>query len=151
MIWLSLKSQIFLYIFICKIIWNCKCEIITFQITLNLTFISKLGDCLEDVGYVGLTLANIVIILLLYVDDIVLMVNSLYGLGKQLIILKELFSSMDMTMTTNKTKVMIIISKRITYDTFVYDNNSLEKVSSYKYLELISITSSIGTIALKKW
>jgi hypothetical protein len=29
---------------------------------------------------------------------------------------------------------MIIKYKRITYDTFVYENNSLEKVSSYKYL-----------------
>ena len=29
---------------------------------------------------------------------------------------------------------MILKSKMITYDTFVYDNNSLEEVPSYKYL-----------------
>ena len=33
-----------------------------------------------------------------------------------------------------KTKVMIVKSNKITYDTFVYDNNNLEEVISYKYL-----------------
>jgi hypothetical protein len=97
-------------------------------------YIDKLEYCLEDAGCVGPTLASIVIILLLYVDDIVLMVKSPYDLGKKLIILKDFFSSMGMTVNTDKTKVMIIKSKRITYDTFVYDNNSLEEVPSYKYL-----------------
>jgi hypothetical protein len=41
---------------------------------------------------------------------------------------------MGMTVNTDKTKVLIIKYKRITYDTFVYDNNSLEEVPSYKYL-----------------
>jgi hypothetical protein len=35
---------------------------------------------------------------------------------------------------TNKTKVMIIKSNNITYDTFVYKKNNLEEVTSYKYL-----------------
>ena len=39
-----------------------------------------------------------------------------------------------MTINTDKTKVMIVKSNKITYDTFVYDNNNLEEVSSYKYL-----------------
>ena len=39
-----------------------------------------------------------------------------------------------MTINTGETKVMIIKSKKITYYTFVYDNNNLEKVTSYKYL-----------------
>jgi hypothetical protein len=41
---------------------------------------------------------------------------------------------MGMTINTNKTKVMIIKSKKITYANFMYDNNSLEEVTSYKYL-----------------
>jgi hypothetical protein len=89
---------------------------------------------LEDTGCVGPTLASIVIILLLYVDDIVLMAKILYDLGKQLITLKDFCSSIGMTVNTDKTKVMIIKSKRITYDTFVYDNNNLEEVPSYMYL-----------------
>ena len=39
-----------------------------------------------------------------------------------------------MTVNTDKTKVMIIKSNKIPYDTFVYDNNNLEEVISYKYL-----------------
>jgi hypothetical protein len=31
---------------------------------------------------------------------------------------------------------MIIKSKNITYDTFLYDNNNLEEVPSYKYLRI---------------
>jgi hypothetical protein len=34
---------------------------------------------------------------------------------------------------TDKTKVMIIKYSKITYDTFVYDNNNSEEVTSYKY------------------
>jgi hypothetical protein len=52
----------------------------------------------------------------------------------QLRILKEFCSNMGMIVNTDKTKVMIIKSNRITYDTFVYDKNNLEEVTSYKYL-----------------
>jgi hypothetical protein len=39
-----------------------------------------------------------------------------------------------MTVNTDKTKVMIIKSDKITYDTFIYDKKILEEVPSYKYL-----------------
>jgi hypothetical protein len=68
-------------------------------------YIDNLEYCLEDVGCVDPTLASIVIILLLYVDDIVLMAKSPYDLGKQLIMLKDFFSSMGITVNTDKTKV----------------------------------------------
>jgi hypothetical protein len=83
-------------------------------------YIDKLEDFLEVACYVGPTLASIVIILLLYTDDIFLMAKSPYGLGKQLITLKNFCSNMGMIVNIDKTKVMIIKSKRITYDTFVY-------------------------------
>jgi hypothetical protein len=89
---------------------------------------------LEDADYDGLTLASIFITILLYVDDIVLMAKSPHDLDKKPITLKDFFSSMGITVNTNKTKVMIIKSKRITYDTFVYENNNLAEVASYKYL-----------------
>jgi hypothetical protein len=81
-------------------------------------------------------LVGIVIILLLYVDDIVLMAMISYDIDKQLKILKGFCSSIGMTINTNKTKVMIIKSKRITYTNFMYDNNILEEVTSYKYLKI---------------
>ena len=62
------------------------------------------------------------------------MVRSPRDLENQLRILKDFCSNMGMTVNTNKTKVMIIKSNKITYDTFVYDNNNLEEVNSYKYI-----------------
>jgi hypothetical protein len=41
---------------------------------------------------------------------------------------------MGMNVNTDKTKVMIIKSNKIPCDTFVYDNNNLEEVTSYKYI-----------------
>jgi hypothetical protein len=52
-------------------------------------------------------------------DDIVLMSKSPYDLSKQRITLKDFFSSMGMTINTEKIKAMIVKSKRITYTTFV--------------------------------
>jgi hypothetical protein len=97
-------------------------------------YIDKLEACLEEASCVGTTLAGIVIILLLYIDDIVLMVRCPFDLNKQLRILKDFCSSIGMSINIDKTKVMIIKSKKITYTNFVYDNNNLEEVNSYKYL-----------------
>ena len=62
------------------------------------------------------------------------MVTSPSDLENQLRILKEFCFNMGMTVNTNKTKVMSIKSNNIAYDTFVYDNDNLEEVTSYKYL-----------------
>jgi hypothetical protein len=59
---------------------------------------------------------------------------SSHDLENQLRILKDFFSNMGMTVNTDKTKVMIIKSNKITYDTFIYEKNNLEEVTSYKYL-----------------
>ena len=41
---------------------------------------------------------------------------------------------MGMIVNIDKTKVMIIKSNNIPYDTFIYDNNNLEEVTSYNNL-----------------
>jgi hypothetical protein len=97
-------------------------------------YIDKLEDCLEKAGCVrpyshwyshqSSSLCH----------DIILMEMSPHDLENQLRILKDFFSNMGMTVNIDKTKVMIIKSNKITYDTFVYDNNNLEEVTSYKYL-----------------
>ena len=63
-------------------------------------YIDKLEGCLEKVGCLGPTLARIVVILLLYVDDIVLMEKCPFDLDKQIRILKVFFSNMFMTIET---------------------------------------------------
>jgi hypothetical protein len=97
-------------------------------------YIDKLKECLEKSGCVDPTLTGIVINLLLYADDIVIMARSPHDLENQLRILKDFCSNMGMTINIDKTKVMIIKSNKISYDTFVYDKNNLEEVTSYKYL-----------------
>jgi hypothetical protein len=99
-------------------------------------YIDKFEDCLEEAGCVAPTFTGIVINPLLYVDDIILMVKSPIDLGKKLRILKDFFSNMGMIVNTDKTNVMIIKSNKITYDTFVYDNNNLKEVTSHKYLAI---------------
>ena len=59
-----------------------------------------------------------------------------FDLDKQLKTLKYFFSNMGMTVNTNKTKIMIIKSKKDTYANFIYDNRNLEEVTSYKYLRI---------------
>ena len=74
-------------------------------------------------------LAGIVIILLLYADDIVLLARCPSDLDKQLRLLKDFFSTMGITVNTDKIKIMIIKSKKDTYANFVHDNSNLEEVS----------------------
>jgi hypothetical protein len=97
-------------------------------------YIDNLEDVLEDVYCVDPTLTSVVIILFLCVGDIILMVESPYDLAEKPIILKEFLSRMGMILNIEKKKVMIFKSKRITYNTLVYDKNSLEEVPPYKYL-----------------
>jgi len=65
-------------------------------------YIDKLEGCLEEVGYAGMILARIVIILLLYVDDIVLMAMCPFDLDNELRILKDFCSRMGMMANTEK-------------------------------------------------
>ena len=102
--------------------------------TLFSIYIDKLEGYLEEAGCDGTILARIVVILLLYVDDIVLFARCPSDLDKQLMLLKDFCSTIGMIVNTEKTKVMIIKSKKDTYAKFMYDNSNLEEVSSYKYL-----------------
>ena len=69
-----------------------------------------------------------------YTDDIVLLARFKSDLDKQLRIIKDLCSTMGMIINIDKTKVILIKSNKVTYDPFLYDNNNLEGVTSYKYL-----------------
>ena len=64
-------------------------------------YIDKIEGCLEEVGCAGTILAGIVIILLLYVDDIVLLARCPSDLEKKLRIIKDFFSIIGMTVSTD--------------------------------------------------
>ena len=52
---------------------------------------------------------------------------------KELRILKDLFCNMGMIANIDKTNVIIIKSENVAYTNFIYENDNLEEVSSYKY------------------
>ena len=101
--------------------------------TLFCIYIDKMEYFMEG-GCVSPTLIGIVINLLLYANAIILITRSPHDIKNQLRILKYIFSNMGITVNTNKTNLMIIKSNNTTYDTFVYEKNNLEEVTSYKYL-----------------
>ena len=65
---------------------------------------------MEEIGCIGTTLVHIA--LLLYTNDIVLLAISHYDFEKHKRIPKYLCFTIDMSMNINKTKVMIIESKK---------------------------------------
>ena len=67
--------------------------------------INKLEGCLEEAHSAGTILAGIVIILLLYADDIILLDRCPFDLDKQLRFLKDFCSTMGMTVNTDKNKL----------------------------------------------
>lgn len=71
-------------------------------------YINKLKGFLKEEGHVSMTLARIVIILLIYVDDIFLIERSPYDLNNQLSILEDFFFHKDMAIKTNKMKFMLV-------------------------------------------
>ena len=62
------------------------------------------------------------------------MARSPYELDKKLSILKDFYSNLGMFFNIDKTKVMIIKSKKDTYAYFVLNSKDLDEVSSYKYI-----------------
>ena len=68
-------------------------------------YIDKLEGCLEEAGCVGTILAEIVIILILYVDNIVLLTRCPSDLDKKLRLLKDLCYTMGMSVNNDKKKL----------------------------------------------
>ena len=76
--------------------------------TLFEIYINKLERCLEEAGCASTILAGIVIILILYADDIVLMERHPSDLDKQLKLLKSFSLTWVCHVNTDNTKIMII-------------------------------------------
>jgi len=68
-------------------------------------YIDKIEGCLEEAVCSSTILPRIVIILLLYVDDIVLLARCPYDLDKKLILLKDFCSTMGMIVNTDEKKL----------------------------------------------
>ena len=90
---------------------NIKCNIglkqgCPLSPTLFGIYIDKLEGCLEEAGCAGTILAGIVIILLLlYADNIVLLARGPSNLDKQLRLLKDFCFTMGMNVNADKKKL----------------------------------------------
>ena len=84
---------------------------------------------------------TLLIVYLLFADDIVLFSDSANGLQKQLTALYKYASLWHIVVSIPKTKVFIF-NKRHTseYDNFYYGDNVIGKAEKYKYLGVVYIT-----------
>ena len=96
---------------------------------------AKLEEWLNRASGKGVQLANYVIRLILYVNDLILITESANGLRKNLKELEHFFQEVGMQVSTSKIEVMIFLLKiNRSSDTFLFEGNPLEIVSEYKYL-----------------
>jgi hypothetical protein len=91
-------------------------------LTLFGIYTDKLEYFLEEAGCANTDLARIVILLLLYVDDIILLTRNLLASKKNLKFLNNFCTNSRVIVNIDKPNIMIIKSRRITYPNFVYNN-----------------------------
>ena len=82
-------------------------------------------------------MGEFVISLLLYADDLILIAKSALGLQEHLISLEHFCRTVGMQVNTSKTKVVVFSSKRKHKQRkFYFEDNTLEVVEDYNYLEI---------------
>jgi hypothetical protein len=93
-------------------------------------------------------LADIVIKLLLYADDLALMLETPQGLRKQIDVVSEFCVERQLVINVSKTKVVVLEKCRSTAPEFTYRGTIIERVQSFKYLglELHSIRGMVVAI-----
>ena len=70
-------------------------------------YIDELSEYIDGIGGPGGSLVGVLIPLLLYADDVVLIVDSLEGLQRHLDALQAFCEDRDLTVNLGKTKVMV--------------------------------------------
>jgi hypothetical protein len=78
--------------------------------------------------------------LLLFADDLVLMLKSKVGLQQQLNTLRQFYAECKLTMNVKKTKVMVFNSANPCQE-FVFESDVIERVQTFKYLEILFETT----------
>ena len=98
----------------------------------------------------GIPVDTLLIVYLLFADDLVLFSDSANGLQKQLTALYQYASLCHMIVSIPKTKVLIFNKRhKSEYDSFYYGDDMIEKNQRYKYLGVVYSTKYPKTV-LKK-
>ena len=87
----------------------------------------------------SILVGTLLIVYLLFADDLVLFSDSANGLQKQLTALYKYASLWHIIVSIPKTKVLIF-NRRHTSENFYYGNNVIEKAEKYKYLGVVYST-----------
>ena len=83
------------------------------------------------------TLMGVMVLLLLYADDLTLISESAAGLQKQLDALASFCDQRQLTVNLSKTKVVVFEGKRSGVQDFMLNGAVVERVDSYKYLGFV--------------
>ncbi len=97
--------------------------------------------CLHKRECDALALANLHAWLLLFANDLALMLESEMGLQQQLDTLQQFCAECGLTMKVKKTKVMVFNSVHPCQN-FVFEDDSIERVQTFKYPGILLETTS---------
>ena len=101
-------------------------------------FLDELENLLEAApGIDAPHLADILLAILLFADDIALFSYSASGLQKQLDVLAEFCASRGLTVNVNKTKILVFEHRKSTTPAFLYGDMDIEQVDEFKYLGML--------------
>jgi hypothetical protein len=95
-------------------------------------------------------LADIVVNLLLYADDLALMSETPQGLQKQIDALSEFCVERQLVINVSKTKVVVFEKRRSAAPEFTYRGTTIERVQSFRYLGLKLHSTRGMTVAIDK-
>ncbi len=95
-------------------------------------------------------LADIVVKLLLYADDLALMLETPQGLQKQIDALFEFCVEQQLVINVSKTKVVVFEKCRSATPKFTYKGTTIERVQSFKYMGLELHSTRGMAIAIDK-
>ena len=102
-------------------------------------YLDELEKLLED-AYNDIDcprIADILLAILLFADDIALFSYSMQGLQKQLDILAAFCDARGLTVNVSKTKTLVFENRRSEVPPFQYAGNSIERVDEFKYLGIL--------------
>ena len=91
------------------------------------TKIVNLEECVEEVS-----IGNIVIMLLLYVDDVVFFANTLEDSQKLMTELENVCMHTKLSVNSSKTKIMLVKGQNKDTPRTMYNNEPLQTVESFK-------------------
>ena len=93
-------------------------------------------DSMQDEGIKKVLIGNVVIMLLLYADDVVLLAHEVKDAQRLMQVLEKFCMHSGLSVNVTKTKVMLVKTRDKENPCIVYNNEPLEVVESFKYLGL---------------